>query len=279
VDNWGQSVTDGTHLYAVNDSHVDGPGIYVGAYDATAKQLWAVNKYGMCRIDAGDIAGGIAFDGGTLFYGPSYSPGMGVTLGFASGVYAFDPAMGTKKWFVAGTPQSGISAGGGLVYLIESGKLTALKQTDGSMVWSAAVMGAGTQAPVLGSGKVVVATTQAVSAFDAATGKPAWSTPIAGAAAQAFNLMFSGGCVPGSGQWSGNEFGTAVATTTLAAALGSDTLVVTAADGVHVLSLSTGTSTWSGMPAQAMGTVKNPTIVGKTVYVTDSGALLSLQGT
>ena len=64
VDNWGQTLTDGTSLYVVNDAHVDGPGIYVGAYDATCKQLWTANNYGMCRIDAGDIAGGLALDGG-----------------------------------------------------------------------------------------------------------------------------------------------------------------------------------------------------------------------
>ncbi len=89
--------------------------------------------------------------------------------------------------------------------------------------------------------------------------------------------MFSGGCVAGSGQWSGSEFGTPVATTTLAAAAGSGTLVVTAVDGVHVLSLAAGTDTWHGMPAQAMGQIKNPVIVGHTVYAIDGGGLLSLQ--
>ena len=97
-----------------------------------------------------------------------------------------------------------------------------------------------------------------------------------GAAAQAFNLMFGGGCVAGSGQWSANEFGTAVATATLAAALGSDTLVVTATDGIHLLSLATGMETWKGMPAQAMGSVSNPVVVGNMVYVVDTSGLLAL---
>jgi hypothetical protein len=279
VDNWGQTLTDGTRLYVVNDSHVDGPGIYVGAYDQTLKQIWQQNTYGMCRIDAGDIAGGIALDGGTLFYAPSYSLGQGVTLSFSSGVYAFDPADGTQKWFQATTPTSGISAGGGLVYLIESDTdLVARKQSDGTIAWSAKVTGPGTQAPVIAGGRVIIGTAQGVSAYDAASGKDAWSATASGAAAQAFNLMFSGGCVPGSGQWSGNEFGQAVATTTLAAAAGSNTLVVTAFDGVHLYSIADGSEIWKGVPAQASGPVRNPIIVGSTVYVVDTGGLLALTG-
>lgn len=277
VDNWGQSLTDGTRIYVVNDSHVDGPGIYVGAYDGTCKQLWAANSYGKCRIDAGDLAGGIALDGASLFYAPSYSLGMGVTLGFSSGLYAFDPAMGTQQWYQAATPTSGISAGNGLVYLVEGGTdLVARQQSDGTKAWSAAVMGVGTQAPALAGAHVIVAGAQGITALDAKTGAPAWTAPVTGAAAQAFDLMFSGGCVPGSGQWSGNQFGAAVATTTLAAALGSGTLVVTASDGIHILSLATGAETWKGMAAQAMGTVINPVVVGSMVYVVDTGGLLAL---
>jgi len=279
VDDWGQTLTDGTRLYAVNDSHVDGPGIYVGAYDAMVKQLWQQNTYGTCRIDAGDVAGGIALDGGTLFYAPSYSLGQGVMLSFSSGVYAFDPADGTQKWFSAAMPTSGVSAGGGLVYLIEGGTdLVARKQGDGAIAWSAKVTGPGTQAPALAGGRVMVGTSQGVSAFDAASGKDAWSATASGAAAQAFDLMFSGGCVPGSGQWSGNQFGNAVATTTLAAAAGSDTLVVTAFDGVHLYAIADGSEIWKGMPAEASGPVRNPVIVGGTVYVVDTGGLLALKG-
>jgi hypothetical protein len=277
VDNWGQTLSDGTNLYAVNDSHVDGPSIYVGAYDPTGKQLWTANSYGTCRIDAGDIAGGLALDAGVLFYAPSYSLGTGVTLAFGSGLYAFDPTTGKQSYFQAASPTSGISAAAGLVYLIEGGAtLVARKQIDGTMAWSASVPSAGTQAPVVAAGKVVVAGNQAVLAFDAATGKPAWSAPITGAEAQAFDLQFSGGCVAGSGQWSGNAFGTTIATTTLAAALGSGTLVVTASDGIHLLALATGSETWSGMPAQAVGAVKNPSIVNGAVYVIDQGGLLAL---
>jgi len=279
VDNWGQTLTDGTSLFAVNDSHIDGPGIYVGAYDPMCKQIWANNKYGTCRIDAGDIANGIALDGGSLFYAANYSPGMGVTLPFSSGVYAFEPGMGMQKWFQATKPTSGISAGGGLVYGIENNDtLVARKESDGTTAWSATVMGAGTQAPVLASGLAIVAGQDGIHAFTASDGMPKWSAMAAGAAAHAFALGFSGGCVAGSEMWSGSSFGAPVATTTLAAAPASDTIVVTAADGIHILKLSTGVELFKQQPAMAMGAVMNPIIVGKTVYVVDGSGLLSLSG-
>jgi hypothetical protein len=279
VDNWGQTLTDGASLYVVNDSHVDGPGIYVGAYDDKVTSLWQQNTYGMCRIDAGDIAGGIALDGGTLFYAPNYSLGAGVMLSFSSGVYAFAAKDGAPQWFQPASATSGISAGGGMVYLIEGNdQLVARKQTDGSVAWSAMATAAGTQAPALAGGRVIVATATGILAFDGKTGAPAWTAALPGATAQAFNLMFSGGCVAGSGQWSGNAFGTAVATTTVAAALGSGTVVVTATDGVHVLSLADGSELGKVLPAQASGPVRNPVIVGGTVYVVDSGGVLALTG-
>jgi PQQ-like domain len=279
VDNWGQTLTDGTSLYAVNDAHIDGPGLYVGAYDDTCKQIWTSNTYGMCRIDAADIANGLALDAGTLFYAANYSAGMGVTLPFASGVFAFDPATGKQTWYQAAAPTSGISAGGGLVYAIEGGAtLVARKESDGTMAWSAPVAGAGTQAPVLASGLAIVAGQAGVAAFSAATGAPKWTAAANGAAAQAFQLQFEGGCVPGTAIWSGSNFATAVATTTLVAMPAADAVLVTAQDGIHLLSLSTGTETWMGTPTQIMGAARNPIVVGSTVYVVDDGGLVALGG-
>jgi PQQ-like domain len=278
VDYWGQTVEDGGRLYAVNSSHVDGPGIFVGAFDAQAKQLWAANQYGMCRIDASDIANGIAADQGTLFYAASYSPGMGVMLPFASGLYAFEGATGNQKWTQPTTPTSAVSAGGGLVYLSEQGTLVARKQSDGSIAWMGSAKGTGSQAPVIVGSLVIVATDTGVSAFDAQKGDSKWTAMIPGAAAHAFALGFSGGCVPGSSMWSANSFGTAVHTTSLAAAGGNNTLVVTAPDGVHLLSIADGSEQWKGMPAMAMGALGDPVIVDGVVYVMDQGGLLQLKG-
>jgi len=275
VDNWGFTAFDAQRIYAVNSSHVDGPGLYVGAYDATEKQLWAKSTYGMCRIDAADSAAGMAVSGTTLFYAPLYTAGTGVTLPFASGVYAFDGATGTQTWFQATSPASTLSVGGGLVYLVEtqSGgmqKLVARKQSDGTVAWTADIMAASAQAPVLAMGLVVTATSTDVVAFDAATGKPAWSTMLQGASTTLGTIDFSGGCVTGTVAQSSHPM------TAIAAALGSSTLVVTAYDGFHVLRLADGSSVWSGKPAGMTGAAFNPVLVGKRVFVEDGMALYAL---
>jgi outer membrane protein assembly factor BamB len=181
VDNWSFTAGDAQNLYAINSSHVDGLPLQVGAYDSAFNSLWQQNTYGQCRIDAADGAGGIAVDGGTLIYAPLYSAGAGVTLSFDSGVYAFDGASGTQKWYVTTTPQSTISVGGGLVYLVESSSsqmsVFARKQSDGSVAWSQPLQGASAQAPVLALGKVITATSTAIVTFDAATGTPAGRRP------------------------------------------------------------------------------------------------------
>ena len=266
VDWWGQTIADNAGgAWFVTTSKSDGPGLFVGEIDVTAKVIWSQNKQGTACGDAlGDKMGGIALDGGVLFYAPQYSMGGTVQPTFKSGVYAFDAVAGTPKWKVdTTTPSSTISAGNGLVYLIESGNVVARKQTDGTVAWTKPLAGAGAQAPVIAGSIVIVASTQGISSFDAKTGAPGWSAPITGAAAQAYSLTITNGC-------SGSQnLGAAIATT-MAAAIPSGTLVVTASDGVHVLSLETGQDKWSGKIAGAKYTVHDPVIVGKNVYVVDS---------
>jgi hypothetical protein len=92
---------------------------------------------------------------------------------------------------------------------------------------------------------------------------PAWSTPLNGAATQPYTFDGPNAC-------SGTvPFGGAVATS-LAAAVPSGTLVVTASDGVHILSLTTGTDQWHGAVPGATNPVHDPVIVGNNVYVVDS---------
>ena len=265
VDWWGQTIADGAGgAWFVTTSKSDGPGLFVGEIDATAKVTWSQNKQGTnCGDSLGDKMGGIALDGSTLFYAPQYSTGGSVQPTFKSGLYAFDAKAGTPKWNVATTPSSTISAGNGLVYLIESGAIVARKQTDGSVAWTQPLAGAGAQAPIVAGSIVLAASATAVASFDAKTGAPGWSTPITGAAAQAYSVVITNGC--GGSQ----NLGAAIATT-MAAAIPSGTLVVTASDGVHVLSLANGQDTWNGKIAGAKNTVHDPVIVGKTVYVVDS---------
>jgi outer membrane protein assembly factor BamB len=70
----------------------------------------------------------------------------------------------------------------------------------------------------------------------------------------------------------------AFSSTSLAAALGSGTLVVTATDGIQILSLATGSQVWTGQVAGIVGPLKNPVILGKTLYAIDTGANGGLGG-
>jgi hypothetical protein len=283
VDWWGQTIPDPFGgVWFVDTSKSDGPGLSVGEIDMSAKILWQQNKQGtMCGQSLADQMGGIAVDGSTLFYAALITTGGTVQPTFKSGLYAFDAVTGTPKWNVASTPASVISAGNGLIYGIEASALVARSQVDGSQQWSKTLAGAGAQAPVVASALVIAAGATGVSAFDAVTGAPAWSTPITGAAAQAYQGTLTNGCAG-----SQNEGG-AVATS-LAAAVPSDTLVVTASDGIHVLSLSTGNDQWHGTVPGAVNPVHDPVLVGNVVYVVDSppapytgfgpGQLIALQG-
>jgi len=269
VDFWGEMAFDATRLYLVNDSHVDGPEIFVGAYDGTGKKIWTQNVYGKCRIDANDMNDGLALDAGTIFYAARYLTGTGVTMPFESGVFAFDAAAGTPKWSKTTKPTSMISAGNGRVYLVEDTKLVARAQSDGAIAWELPVTGAGAQAPVLAGGLVIIGTTTGVTAVDEKTGVQKWTAPMPGAGAPSPSITFSGGCAGSVAEPYGGV-------TTIAAALASSTLVVTASDGVHIVKL-TGEAGPKLTIDKAVGTLKNPIIVGDRVYAIDSSSLLALQ--
>jgi hypothetical protein len=265
VDWWGQSIADGSGgVWFADTSKSDGPGLFVGELDSMAKTLWKQNVQGtMCGDGLSDQMGGIALDGGVLFYAPLYVTGSSVQPTFKSGLYAFDSVKGTPKWNIASTPASAISAGNGFVYGIEAGAVVARSEADGSKGWSQPLPGAGAQAPVLVNGLAIAAGSSGVSAFDAKSGAPQWSVPISGAAASAYQMQISNGC---SGL---QDLGAAIATS-LAAAVPSGTLVVTASDGIHVVSLSTGEDKWHGPVAGAKHPVHDPVIVGNVLYVVDS---------
>jgi hypothetical protein len=273
VDWWGQTIGDSARLYVVNAMQADGPGLLVGALDATAKSLWQQNLHQACGHGWGDVMGGIALDGSVLFYAPDYESGSMQPLSFSSGLFAFDAAAGTPKWSVTTTtPSSAISVNGGRVYLVEGGKnLVARSETDGSSVWSVAVSGAGAQAPVQADGKVIVATSAGVLAFDAASGKPAWSASAIMAAEPAVRSIITNGC--------GGTIAVGGATrTSMAAALASNNLVVAASDGIHLLSLSTGMETWHGSLEGGAADLHDPVPIGHTLYVINGNQLVALQG-
>jgi hypothetical protein len=273
VDWWSQTAADKDRVYVANVNQFDGPGLFVGALDNTAKTLWQQNLHQQCGQDWSDVTGGIALDGGVLFYAPNYQTGNGTTLAFPSGLFAFDAAMGTPKWSVTTvTPASAISIGDGRIYLIEEGtNLVARSETDGSMVWTVTLTAPGAQAPVLADGNAIVATGAGVLAFDATTGKPAWSAATVMAAEPRFSTTVTNGCA-------GTVSVGGAVNTSMAAALASDTLVVTALDGIHLLSLSTGKETWHGAPDAGGLQLRDPVLIGHLVYAVDGASLVALQG-
>lgn len=278
VDTWGEILTDSSTLYFANDVQIDGPGVYAGAYDSAFKARWSANKFQSCRGSASATAGGLALNNGVLFYAPTYNVGKTTTvLPFASGVFALNATTGAQQGYHASKPYSRISADGSRVYLIENQTtLVALSQSDLHVVWSAPITNPGEQSPVIANGLVIVGTSSDVEAFNATTGAKSWSSAALSGAAAHWSSTFQGGnCgnvqIPVS-------FG---ATATIAAALGSRTLVVTASDGVHILALGTGADLWHGRIAGIAGTAANPVIVndpsrGAIVYVEDYTKLYAL---
>ncbi|HMI56942.1 MAG TPA: PQQ-binding-like beta-propeller repeat protein [Gemmatimonadaceae bacterium] len=278
VDTWGEILTDSSTLYFANDVQIDGPGIYAAAYDTAFKARWTANKFSSCRGAASAMAGGLALSNGVLFYAPTYTVGKPATvLPFASGVFALNSVTGAQVAYHASTPYSRVSADASRVYLIENQHtLVALAQSDLHVVWSATIASPGEQAPVVANGLVIVGTSTDVEAYNASTGAKSWSSAaLTGAAAHLYSTYQGGNCgsvqipvIPAS-------------STTIAAALGSRTLVVTASDGVHILALGTGADLWHGRIAGIAGTASNPVIVndpirGAIVYVEDYGKLYAL---
>jgi outer membrane protein assembly factor BamB len=107
---------------------------------------------------------------------------------------------------------------------------------------------------------VIVHGAEGVRAHDRSTGELAWSNPAPRKAPYA------------------------EAATTMAAAMGSRTLVVTSGPRIVVLRLEDGSEQWSGAVVAgtsptALGgvTVERPIVVGRTVYVASDGALLRLE--
>jgi len=277
VDSWGETLSDTSGLYLESDAQIDGPGVYVGAYDTTAKSLWQSNKFATCRGSSAATAGGMALNNGVLFYAPNYNKGTDSTkLPYKSGVYAFNAKTGAQTAFQASTPYGRISTDNANVYLIENqNALVARAQTDLHTAWSVSVSNPGEQAPVLADGLVIIATAAGVEAHSPSTGALVWSASIPGVDAHWSETYQGGSC--GNIQIPVAGFSSA----TLAAALSSRTLIVTAPDGFHILSLPTGADIWHGTPSGTSNQIGNPIIVndpvkGATLYVTDYAGLYAL---
>lgn len=278
-DFFGETTPDVNGLsYEVNTLHPDGPGLRLVARQSNGNVAWQVHATTWhCHGDSADATGSLAVDGGTVFQAATYEvlPSM-TDFPYQTGLYALDAGNGQTRWYVSTTPGSRISAGHGLVYMVESGRLTARSQATGAQVWAQAPSNGtasgsaslGDQSPVIAGSTVVVGTSAGISAFDAATGTPLWTTVIGGGAATyKQTIQFQApNCTP-----SGISYPAPLTpTTTIAYAGGSNSLVVTAGDGqVHVLNARNGFDSWQGVPSHVNTGLRNPIVVGGTVYVED----------
>jgi outer membrane protein assembly factor BamB len=252
LDAWGESLTDGTRIYAENSWYLDGWGLYVSAFDQDLKLLWRKDYNALAKGVIVPDVGGLAFADGVLVHSAQHGPLTG------SGLSAFDPVTGQRRWRATVSPMSSPSIAGGRVFAIErwtgekTDRLAARSLADGELLWARELGGARGPAPVLAAGLVVVHAKDGVSAFDAATGAPAWQAPVERTADPVQSA------------------------TTLAAALGSRTLVALSKTTVHVLRLDDGSVVWSGTPVAHARKVDSPVVVGEAVYVVADGAVVRL---
>jgi hypothetical protein len=263
-DDWGQTTADDKRFYINSElNSPDGPGFYIGAWSATGQQVWKEDQHRKCD-GISEKHGALVVDGGKVFRSGEYTTG-----GPPSGVAVYDATAGTPGWKVTTTPASAISAGGGRLYLVEKSATAALvarKESDGSVAWSQplSAIPASMQAPVVANDLVIVATASDVRAFNSATGAPTWTAPgiVAAVADKADSGPFNN-CGNVSVAWASMPY------SSLAAAIGSNSLVVTAKDSIHVLSLADGSDQWHGTPASVTGPLRNPVLVGHTMYAVD----------
>lgn len=244
-DVWGETIPDSTGMYGVNTFLADGPDLFVYLINTSNAVAWKSLVQKSTKY-SNDNAGGLLLSNGVLFYAASYSdPSPN-----PSGLYALTASSGAKVAYVATTPTSEMSADANNIYLEEgTSTIIARSQSGLGKVWSANLAGGMIGAPVIANGMLIVATYAGIEAHDPATGNKIWSSSVQ------------------------PSFGGASSTAICAAAV-SKTLVVTAFDGLHVLSMTNGADLWHGGVAGAT----NPIIVndparGATVYVTTTNAL------
>jgi MYXO-CTERM domain-containing protein len=278
-DWWGQTIVNGDRMIILNEHSDDCPPMGLFAFDLDFNLQWSTNVHGGGPANKGavtDRAQGIALDDGVVFYGPRYE-WYDETNAIPSGVYAFDETDGSKLWFVDTQPMSALSASDGRVYVVEGDHLTARSQSDGAVIWTANVAGAGRPAPAVGHGIVVVATGAGVEGFAADTGEKQWTVDVPGAVTPEM-FVRAQGAFGGYLAWAMKNQGKYIPSTTIAIALGSDTVIVTGSEKLVVLSLTDGSEKWSGVPELSDGRVREPVIVGSRVYVTDSPTNMAAAG-
>ncbi|HEY8039150.1 MAG TPA: PQQ-binding-like beta-propeller repeat protein [Polyangiaceae bacterium] len=254
LDAWGESVTDGEHVFAENDWYLDGYGLSMSAFELDGHLLWRRDYNALARgVQVPDV-GGLAIADGVLVHAAQHGPLTG------SGLSAFDPRTSARLWRVPISPQSSPSIDDGRVFAVEhwrgepADRLVARSLDAGVLLWARELPDARGPAPVLADGLVIEHTRDAVVAFDAESGAEVWTTALP------------------------RTLDAVQSATTLAAALGSGTLVVVSRAAIHLLRLADGSEVWSGAPVAHAMHVEGPAIVGSALYVVADGAVVRLEG-
>lgn len=254
LDAWGESLSDGEHLFAENNWYLDGYGLYVSAFDMDLKLLWRRDYNALSKGYQVPDVGGLAYSAGLLVHSAQHGVLGGTALS------AFDPKSGERRWRATTSPQSSPSIADGRVYTVErltgekTDRLVARDLATGTLAWATELANARGPAPVLADRFVVVHAADAVVAFDAKTGDRVWT---AGLPRTALPVQSA---------------------TTLAAAMGSRTLVVVSGTRVHVVRLDDGAEIWGDAPVPHAKKIDSPVIVGHTVYLVADSRVVRLDG-
>jgi outer membrane protein assembly factor BamB len=254
LDWWGQTLTDEDRLYLVNTYHIHGPPVFVGAMDAEMEPVWRRNVYGTVAEDYRDSVGAIALDDGALYQA------VDLRYGALNGVFAFDAKTGAEKWHVSSVPEGAISAADHRVFGVEREdrdeplRMTARKQSDGSLIWAKPVADTDRAAPAIAGERLLSFSRQGVVARSASTGEDRWhrtfSTPARPPVRQATHIAVS---------WM------------------SQSVIVAAGIELAVLHLADGSVLWQGAaPGDGDGAVHSPVVAEDSVYVVRDGAVFAL---
>lgn len=255
LDAWGQVITNGKNLLAVNTWYIAGPKTYVGALEPGGAPLWKRHEYGVVREDVLDRLGGIALSGERLMFAPNYAPSPG------AGVFAYSAKDGAPDWSVDTVPKSHLSTEGESVYLFERPDpaspptLVARDVQNGKLRWTFQAEPAESTAPLAVHGLILFRERGgAVVAVRRSDGTLAWRAQLA---------------MPETTEvaWS----------TSLAAAAGSSTLLAVDGRELTIASLADGHVEWRGRPGSLLGAVHSPVLAGGRLYLTDGTGVAALR--
>jgi len=106
---------------------------------------------------------------------PAYDGRLGFFPIEGDRLAAYDLLSGTRQWIIDARPAKAPVAGGGLVFLVETGALRALHTGDGSIAWELPMADPLATHPVWDNGWLVIATAAGeIRAFRATDGELIW---------------------------------------------------------------------------------------------------------